>query len=465
MKILGRRLLNLIKQDTQHSSQTFQRDLCAFLPGALAVQSRPPSPLPRILVGIVLLMFVFLLAWAYWSEIDIMATAEGKIIPTGRTKEVHALQQSRVIAIHVTEGQRVNQGDLLLELDQSLTQADLTKTQQRIAYLDKQIIGYEYLKQEIANVSAEDSALAEAPTPAAKPVKVNIPHWALQLAASFNSQWLGLKASLANKTAEHQLTQTQIRKLETTLPLIQERANNLKALQGKKWVARTRFLEIEQQKLTAEFELKEAKDRLAIVQASIKQLQAQREQLLADTRAQYQQKYLELYQEQSSSTEEWHKAKALNGAQRLYAPVTGTVMQLSVTTLGSVVQAATPLMLIVPEDAPLEAEVLLQNKNIGFVDLNMDTTIKIHTFPFTKFGTIDGTVIQISGDAIEQEQQGLLFPVKLQLKQDSLHVGTRLVKLKPGMSLTAEMKTGKRRVIEFFLAPLLRYKDESVRER
>lgn len=487
MKALWNRIKAAFGPNKEKDALEFERELCAFLPGALEVQARPPSPLPRMMVGIILLMFTLLIIWATVAKVDIIATAEGKIIPTGRTKEINALQQSRVTAIHVTEGQRVEKGDVLIELDQSLTGADLSKTQTRLTFLKQQVAGYAYLKERIQQVRVQPPKQPVLPkvehtnqveqqpeqnNPAEQPEHDNqvtpssLPDaWVLQTWQGFSSQWKGLEASLSNKLAEARLTQTQIKKLETTLPIIQERARNHQQLQGKKLVARTEFLELEQQRITSEFELEEARAQLAIVNASLEELQAQQHKLLAETQALYQQQYLELMQELESTEEEHHKADALNNAQTLTAPVSGTIMQLSVTTLGSVVQPATPLMLVVPEEALLEAEVLVQNKDIGFIDPKMDATVKIHTFTFTKFGTIDGIVTQVSGDAVEQEQQGLLFPVKVQLKKDFMQAGDRKVKLKPGMSVTTEIKIGKRRVIEFFLAPLLRAKQEAVRER
>lgn len=126
---------------------------------------------------------------------------------------------------------------------------------------------------------------------------------------------------------------------------------------------------------------------------------------------------------------------------------------------------AQQLMLIVPDESQLEVEVFLDNKDIGFVIEGMDAEIKIHTFPFTKYGLIDGHITSISDDATIDEQQGLIYRMNLVMDKNTIWVDEREVKLMPGMAVTAEVKTGKRRIIEFFLAPLLRYKDESIRER
>jgi hemolysin D len=141
------------------------------------------------------------------------------------------------------------------------------------------------------------------------------------------------------------------------------------------------------------------------------------------------------------------------------------VQELTVNTVGGVVTDAQQLMLIVPDEVQLEVEVFLENKDIGFVEEGMPAEIKVHTFPFTKYGLIGGEVTMISDDATVDEQRGLIYGMQLAMAKNTIGVNGKSVKLMPGMAVTAEVQTGKRRVIEFFMAPLLRHKQESIRER
>lgn len=150
---------------------------------------------------------------------------------------------------------------------------------------------------------------------------------------------------------------------------------------------------------------------------------------------------------------------------RLTAPVGGTVQQLAVHTVGGVVMPAQPLLVIVPGDNALEVEALVENKDIGFVQAGQAVAVKVETFPFTKYGTLPGKVIQVSGDAIQDERQGLVYTARVRLSRITLDVDGKKVNLTPGMTVTADIKTGKRRVIEYFLSPLMQYGDESLRER
>ena len=133
--------------------------------------------------------------------------------------------------------------------------------------------------------------------------------------------------------------------------------------------------------------------------------------------------------------------------------------------MGGVVTDAQQLMLIVPDEDQLEVEVMIENQDIGFVEEGMAAEIKVHTFPFNKYGVIDAKVTSVSDDAIVDEKRGLIYSMRLLMAKNSIQVESKSVRLMPGMAVTAEVKTGKRRIIEYFMAPLLKYKQESIRER
>ena len=149
----------------------------------------------------------------------------------------------------------------------------------------------------------------------------------------------------------------------------------------------------------------------------------------------------------------------------LTAPVAGRVQDLAISTVGGVVTDAQQLMAIVPADESLSVEVFLENKDIGFVHEGMDAEIKVHTFPFTKYGVIEGQVMTVSNDAVVDEQRGLIYRMQVEMNKRTMDVNGRLVNLMPGMMVTAEVRTGTRRIIDYFLAPLMVYRDEALRER
>jgi hemolysin D len=159
------------------------------------------------------------------------------------------------------------------------------------------------------------------------------------------------------------------------------------------------------------------------------------------------------------------KAENRSRLMRLTAPVAGSVQQLAVHTVGGVVTPAQALLVIVPGDNPLEIEAFVENKDIGFVRTGQTAEVKVETFPFTKYGTLPGKVVQVSSDAIQDEKRGLVYAARVKLDKATLDVDGKTVNLTPGMAVTVEIKTGKRRIIEYFLSPLMQYKAESLRER
>ncbi|HAS88423.1 MAG TPA: HlyD family type I secretion periplasmic adaptor subunit, partial [Desulfovibrio sp.] len=150
---------------------------------------------------------------------------------------------------------------------------------------------------------------------------------------------------------------------------------------------------------------------------------------------------------------------------QLTAPVDGEVQQLSVHTIGGVVKEAQPLMVIVPERSKLEVEASILNRDIGFVKEGQHAEIKLEAFPYTEYGSIPGEVISVSSDAVQDREGRLTFLCRVKLNQDFIPVNGQKVKLIPGMRATAEVAIRKRRLITYFLSPLMKYKTESLRER
>jgi hemolysin D len=225
------------------------------------------------------------------------------------------------------------------------------------------------------------------------------------------------------------------------------------------------YLEIRQQEVEMEQELRVTRGRRLEADAGIVAAEAQRRRAEAEFGRAIASETADLEKRLATLTQDHAKAAQRAALQTLVAPVAGTVQQLSVTTLGAVVTAAQSLMVIVPADSRLEVEAMLLNRDVGFVEPGMPTVVKIETFNFTKYGYLTGEVLFVSGDAIEDRAQGLVYPTRISLERAKMLIDGREVALSPGMSVTAEIKTERRRLIEYVLTPLLRYRDEALRER
>lgn len=447
------------------------RELAAFLPAALEIQESPPNPLARWLVWGLLALVLIAIVWALLGQVNIVASAEGKIIPSSRVKQVQPLEKGVVKALLVSEGEFVKQGQPLIELDTTLTQADkkrleseLHSARLRIA-VSRAMLALLGESAHPVTLSYIDSFTLDLPAATSEQDQALHKNLLKQLWLQYQSQLSVLQSSLAKTRAEQAATQEIISKLEQTLPIAEKRATTLKALHSKDFVSENDYLTVEQERIQQAQDLAAERQRLKQLRAAEEEVHEQINLHKAQSSGTLLTEITELQRQIASLEEEFTKASDLNAKQILYAPVAGRVQELAVNTVGGVVTEAQQLMLIVPDEEQLEVEVFLENKDIGFVHEGMPAEIKIHTFPFTKYGVIDADVTTVSDDATVDEQRGLIYRMQLRMAKNTLWVEGKEVKLQPGMAVTAEVQTGERRIIEFFMAPLLRHGQESLRER
>jgi hemolysin D len=434
---------------------TRTRDELEFLPAALEIQETPPNPVGRWLMWCVVAIVLATILWASLGHIDIVAIAPGKLIPTDRVKVIQPLATGQVRAIHVRDGQKVKSGQILIELDSTLAQADRDR-------LSKQL-------------SDDQAALArqrafatwlETGRSSTKDVSVGLQRAFLdQLVAEHRAKLAAIDQSLERRRAEKDATAMLVEKGERTLPLISARAASVAKLASDNLVSRNSNLELEQERIEAEQDLAAQRANLQSISAAINELSEQRASAHAEARRVAFQAIEELENRVSALQQEVLKAKAITGQQVLSSPVDGVVQQLKVHTIGGVVTPAEQLMVIVPNGQPLEVEALVLNRDIGFVTEGQHATVKVDAFPFTRYGALNGNLVTVSKDAASDERLGLIYPSRLRLEKTSMFIDAKDVDLSPGMSVTVEIKTGQRRLIEYFLSPLIQAADESARER
>lgn len=435
-----------------------------FLPAALAVQERPPSPAAHWLIFTLLVLFVIGLVWAMFGEVDIVVTAPGRIVPSGQVKSVQAHDHGTVAAILVKEGERVVAGQPLIRLDPTYADAENQRISTQLAEAG---LHASWRRELAAWMRHKPVNLIATAMPPGEPGSDEARAQALyqQHRAEIVARVQALLQQRAANLAEQEMAQAERAKLEATLAVLGERVAAHKSLLDKQYGARIAYLEL----LQAHTELERS---IPVLAARVKQLietggalALNVEAMLVEYRKQNLLELTRLEAERSALEQELRKTGQHRKQQLLSAPVTGTVHQLATHTVGGVVTPAQELMRIVPEQASVEVEAVLKNHDIGFVTAGQRAEVKIDTFNFTKYGLIDARVADVGNDSVEDEQHGWVFKMRLTLDQDRLAIEDRMVRLSPGMAITAEIKTGKRRLIEFFLSPLLRYRQESVRER
>lgn len=433
-----------------------------FLPAALALRDTPVHPAPRIALWLIMAFALIALLWAVFGRIDVVATAVGKIIPNDRTKVIQPMETAVLKAIHVRDGQDVQSGQVLIELDATTAAADSER-------LRSEALAARF---EALRAQALLAALANGLPPRLEPLAdtdanrlVDEQSQATGQYQEYQARQLQLQAEITRRRAELQATQDQVAKLEQTAPIARQRAQDYQRLVKENFISRHGYLEREQARIEQEQDLATSRSRVAEIRAALMEAQRQQATLAAETRRQLLDQLNLASQKAASLQQEWVKADQRGRLMYMTAPVAGTVQQLAVSTVGGVVTPAQPLMVIVPKDNVLEVEAMLPNKDVGFVNPGQDAEVKVETFPFTKYGTIHGKIMQVSSDAIQDEKLGLIYSTRVKLARDTLKVENKTVRLTPGMAVAVEVKTGTRRVIEYFLSPLMQVTSESLRER
>lgn len=456
-----------------------RRDELEFLPAALEIVETPASPAGRVLALTICSFFVVALAWACWSQVDVIAAATGRIIPSNRTKTIQPLEIGVVRAIHVAEGQAVRAGDLLIELDPTTSAAERERLSGELTAVLVEVARL--------TAAAEGKESAFVPPARAGGALVTLHRRLLAgMLAEQRARLIGLGQQLAQKAADRAAIAATIAKLEATVPLLAERAAARKTLAEHQTGSRMAWLELQQDLSEMGGELAVQRSRLAEAEAAIAGAVAARGQAEAEFQRSVLGDLAHARDKAASIGQELIKAEQRAGLHRLASPVDGTIQQLQVTTVGGVVTPAQPLMSIVPKDSRIEVEATLQNKDIGFVEPGQPVEIKIDTFNFTRYGLIHGTVTSVSHDAIQRDRPGdartsqnpaaggpvpsgagqdLVFTARIALDQTEMMIEGKPVSLAPGMAVTAEIRTGSRRIVEYLLSPILKYRHEVLRER
>ena len=433
----------------------------AFLPAHLELVETPVHPAPKWTARLIVLFATLTVLWALFGKINVVTTAQGKLVPKGDVKVVQSMDTGTVHGILVHDGQWVRQGDPLIELDATQAGADLDKA--RATLLDAEL------------TAARSQALLTAqsvqrPPHVAMVAGVDHAHQA-EAQRLADAQYAELQEKLASQQADllHRQdellsTQQTIDKLRRTAPLAAQVAQSYAALVKDNYVARQDYLQKEQDSINQTGELAAQRSHALALQAAITQQQRD----MATTVAQFRREQLDQLNKAQQQVQQSRQdlAKAQQRATRLVlrAPVSGTVQQLAVHTVGGVVSQAKPLMEIVPDDT-LEVEAKVSNKDIGFVRAGQTAAVKLETFSFTRYGVLHGAVRQVSNDAESTKKQTLVFPVRIHLDTNRMWVDGHWVQLSPGMAVTVDIKTGQRSVADYFLSPLMKTAEDSLHER
>ena len=454
----------------------------AFLPAALEIVETPPSPIGRAIGATIILLFCAALVWAWWGTIDIVASATGKIVPSGRTKVIQPFETGVVRSIRVQDGEAIKSGDVLIELDPTVNAAerdhlrdDLLAEQLNIARLRAALAG------------GDDPVADFTPPGDADPALISTQRQLLlNQVTEHRAKIAALARQQAQKEAEEATTAATIHKIAAMIPVVQQRVDIRKTLMDRGLSSKLTYFETLQLLVEQQEDLSVQKSHLHEAEAAAAALRETRGQAVAEYRHTLSDELAKAEQKANGLTQDLIKAEQKTRLQLLTAPVDGVVQQLAIHTVGGVVTPAQSLLVVVPSDSRLEIEAMVSNRDIGFVRPGQEAEIKIDTFNFTRYGLLHGQVLSVSQDAVirdrqqdpsddrrlgtqndtsEPKGQELNYSARISLERTQMQIDDRMVNLSPGMAVTVEIKTGSRMILSYLLSPLLRYRQETLRER
>lgn len=427
------------------------------LPAGRAVRETPPSR-GAVWLGISMLaVAVCALVWSYVGFLDVVAVARGRIVPRDRLQLVQAVDSGVVWRIHVREGSVVRRGQLLLEIDSTVSDADglrlageLQEARVHTSRLRALLSGSTRL--DVLAAQGSESGILQ-----------------MQLLenerAEYERRLEAAALAVRQRRAAIAVTHANLDRLEVVVDIQTRRAEAFRALLDRQFIATLQFLEVEERRVEKVQELAMERRRLEQEEAALAEAEAHQGVVEAEFRRARLAELVEWEARAAALEQEVVKATRRRAVQQVAAPADGVVQHLAVHTEGAVVAAGEQVLAIVPTTGGIEIEASIDNKDVGFVRVGQPAEIKVDTYPFTRYGTVPGTVVALSPDATAREGIGLVYAARIQLLRDVLDVDGLPMPLSAGMAVGAEIHLGRRRVIEFFLSPLLKRSWEALRER
>lgn len=431
------------------------KDKHQFTPLLVEIEDRPTSPLGRSLLYAILAFMTIGLLWLFLAKIDVVVSARGKVVPDGEIKTLQPVETGVIGSILVKEGQSVKKGEILMEIDPSVTQSDLESKQKNLSLLELEI---ERLDAQINDRAFHPSSTCQDTSAIATQQMM---YTSGKLA--YDQQRQVLQEQIRQNDEATETAKADKSRLKQLLSSAKEHEARLKEVLD--IIAKKEYEDAKNQRIEYQEQLTMKEHMIAQSQGKLNELNQQLRLITQEYRNKLLTDLTQKSKEATSLRTEVETTQFRNAKQQIIAPVDGYIGKLLVHTVGGVVTPAEKLLTLIPKGVPLIIQATVQNQDIGFITKEMEAAIKIDTFDFQKYGLLHGKVKHIADDAIEDEKLGPVYEITIDPKETTLKVEGKELTINPGMSVTAELKVGKRRVIEFFIYPMIKYLDEGLSVR
>ena len=452
------------------------KDELEFLPAALEIDRTPPSPVGLMTAWLIIALFLIAIIWACVGHVDEVSIATGKVIPSGYTKTIQSFDTGVIKIIHVQDGDKVEQGQVLIELDTTITAADLARQRKEAAHYRLEI--QRLLAEQQGTLGVPDAKIAATPDE----IEYQTGLYRSRV-AEYQSKVAAAEQAVSQAQAALNSASAARDKDALQLEIAAKREGSMKELMDIGSVAEFQYLEYQNQRIGLQQDLTAHASDAEKARAALAQSTDTLHNTISERERDIAEKLVEDWHQLQSVEEELRKAEEKYRLSTVTSPIAGTVHQLSVHTVGGVVTPAQILMLVVPEGEQMEIEAMVANRDIGFLYVGQEAQIKVETFDYRKYGTLPAKLIEISSDAVNNDKTAekgngktddkddsdktpLVYRAILKTDVDHFDLANgKKIYLSPGMAVTAEIKTRQKRIIEYFMDPFIKYRNEGLRER
>ncbi|MHB9118526.1 MAG: HlyD family type I secretion periplasmic adaptor subunit [Burkholderiales bacterium] len=451
--------------DIEKALSRYSADALDFVPGVLGIQERPPHPLPRAVLRVLAVLLAFLLVWAAFGRLDVVAVADGKLVPQSYLKIVQPSEQGIIQSILVSDGDAVKAGQVLMRMDSALNEADGKSIQ----------VDFRNRGLQLRRIDAELDNKLLTRTPDDPP----------ELFREVESQYRSNRRAYEDALSQESLVQEKARqdlagaleiqsKLKQVLPGYQAQEAAFARLGKEGFAGKLMVMERQRDRIEKEQDLRAQDHAVASLQASIAQSKKKIGQITSEYRKALYKERVDALAEYGKLQQALAKQQHLHGLLELRAPQDGVVKDLATHTAGTVVSPGTVLMTLVPNNEALLAEVWVSNEDIGFVHERQAVKLKFAAYPFQKYGMIDGVVTRVGADASDKPDgqdnaapgpKPLRYRATVALNRQFMETEGTAFKLGAGMAASAEIRLADRTVLEYLLSPVRKAFHEAARER
>jgi len=426
-----------------------------FKPLLAEIENEPVNPLGRAIFWIIVFAIFFLGGWMYFGKVDVVVTARGKIMPVGEIKILQPLTTGVVSNILVKEGDLVEKGQVLMEIDPSGTEPELTSMQE-----DARLLELELLRLDAILNHTSFQPLKERYEIGIVDVQQRLYE---SIMARLQKQRQGKEEELQQINEQLAAAEAEYKRIQDLLDVSAERLSGLVPVRD--IISRDQYSRAESEVRNYQGSSIGAEHKCEELRVAARRVRSELEVIEESERDKILSEIVEKRNKLNYLMGNIEKTTYVNARQQLIAPVAGYVNKLFIHTIGGVVSPAEKLIALVPADSPLVVSALVQNKDIGFVSQGMEASIKVDTFNFQKYGVLAGKVVHVAKDSVEDNNLGLVYVVYVEPQKTSLFVEGEYTPITTGMSVTTEIKVGRRRILEFFIYPLIKYLDEGISVR